>query len=1216
MSCRHEITGDVESGMANRSKQALGSSESSAAAGASDPGGERALKILFVEDVGADYELAVRELRRSKIRFVARRVQTAEDFRDALRTFAPDVILSDFGLPAFDGWSALAIARESRPDTPFILVSGTIGEETAVESLKRGAIDYVLKANLTRLSSAVVRAVREQRDHAARRAAETALATSEARNRAIIDTALDCIITIDAAGRVLEFNPASERTFGYARNEVLGKELAELIVPPAQRAAHREGLRRVARGGEARILGRRLELSAMRRDGSEFPVELTVVPIQLPDATMFSAHLRDITERKRAEAGLLEHAKRVAFEADVGAMLARGDTLPEMLQLCCEAIVRHLSASFARIWTLNEHEQVLELQASAGMYTHLDGAHSRVPVGKFKIGLIAQERKPHLTNQVVGDPRVGDQEWAKREGMVAFAGYPLLVGDRLIGVVAMFARQRLAAPTLQSLAEIAGSIALGIERRRAMDQLSESEQRFRLVAERAPDATLIHRDHTIVFVNEAMRQLLGAARAEDIVGRPALSLLPASQLPAVEERIRRLYAGEGQPRSEQKYLRIDGSVVDVEVAASPLTLDGRPAALVTARDITERKQEQKRIARLSRIHAVLSGINSAIVRIRNRQELFKEACRIIVEHGEFTLGWIATLDHATGTLTPVAHLGLPRELSAELDAPGRITGLVPAGVAEIALREKRPSFDNELVDQADLPTSHDRLDTLAIRRAAISLGAKSVISLPLFVEGRTFGVVTLYAPERDFFDEEELKLLSELSGDISFGLEFIAKEEKVDYLAYHDVLTGLPNRTLLNDRLGQDLKTAEREGTVAAVVLADLERFHVINETVGRRVADDVLREAARRLQQIVPAGGSLARVAGDRFALTLSSIKNTSEAVHVLLDGIMPALREPVPLSGHDLRLSARYGIAVYPSDGDTAEVLLSNAETALKKAKADGERFLFYAPEMNARVSETLALENKLRSALEKGHFVLHYQPKIDATHRTVLGLEALIRWNDPELGLVPPANFIPLMEETGLILEAGRWALAQVAKDCRLWAGAGIEPPRIAVNVSPIQLRDRDFVDSVVEAAEGALESGGRLDLEITESVIMENVEAINRKLRIIRGLGVEIAVDDFGTGYSSLAYIARLPITALKIDRSFVSEISASGESLAIVNSVISLAHSLELQVIAEGVETHEQASLLKDLGCDQLQGYLFSRPLPAEEVVRFIQQWPPEEGTVS
>jgi EAL domain-containing protein (putative c-di-GMP-specific phosphodiesterase class I) len=254
-----------------------------------------------------------------------------------------------------------------------------------------------------------------------------------------------------------------------------------------------------------------------------------------------------------------------------------------------------------------------------------------------------------------------------------------------------------------------------------------------------------------------------------------------------------------------------------------------------------------------------------------------------------------------------------------------------------------------------------------------------------------------------------------------------------------------------------------------------------------------------------------------------------------------------------------------------------------------------------MNARIADSLRLENRLRRALENGEMVLWYQPKVSVKTRKLTGFEALMRWQDPETGLVPPAKFIPLMEQTGLILQAGRWAMSQVARDCKLWATGGFKPPRVAVNVSPLQLRQKDFVATVVEAARKTEEAGSMLDLEITESVIMENVETIIPILQTVRGLGVEIAVDDFGTGYSSLAYIARLPIHDLKIDRSFVIGMTQSEDSLTIVKSVISLAHSLRLNVVAEGVETEEQAALLLKLGCDEMQGYLFSPPVPPAEV---------------
>ena len=365
----------------------------------------------------------------------------------------------------------------------------------------------------------------------------------------------------------------------------------------------------------------------------------------------------------------------------------------------------------------------------------------------------------------------------------------------------------------------------------------------------------------------------------------------------------------------------------------------------------------------------------------------------------------------------------------------------------------------------------------------------------------------------------------------------------------------------------------------------------------------------AQRLKIHVRAEDAVARVGADSFAVALADVRDAAEVAHLLRDRVLSTLRHPAAAGGRELRLSANFGVALFPSDGDSAETLYASAEAALNRAKSTGERFLFYASDMNARIAESLNLESKLRSALDKEQFVLYYQPKVAAGDRRIIGLEALIRWRDPELGLIPRAKFIPLMEQTRLILEAGSWAMSQVARDCKLWAADGFKPPRVAVNVSPIQLRQKDFVATVVAAVRNAEEAGASLDLEVTETVIMENVETIIPKLKTIRGLGVEIAVDDFGTGYSSLAYIARLPIHDLKIDRSFVAGMPEMNGSLSIVDAVISLAHSLGLKVVAEGVETEEQATQLRQLDCDQMQGYLFSKPLPPEEVGAFLRRWP-------
>jgi len=308
--------------------------------------------------------------------------------------------------------------------------------------------------------------------------------------------------------------------------------------------------------------------------------------------------------------------------------------------------------------------------------------------------------------------------------------------------------------------------------------------------------------------------------------------------------------------------------------------------------------------------------------------------------------------------------------------------------------------------------------------------------------------------------------------------------------------------------------------------------------------------------------------------------------------------------VSGTELRVSAKAGIALFPNDGADADALFQNAEAALKKAKATGERYLFHTQQMTERIGEKLALENKLRQALEKEEFVLHYQPKVDTATRRIDSVEALIRWQSPELGLVPPMQFIPLLEETGLILEVGAWALGRAVGDHRTWTEQGLPAPRVSVNVSAVQLRKRDFVATVEEAImAGSIPPG--IDLEITESLVMEDIEASMRKLESVRVLGVGIAIDDFGTGYSSLSYLAKLPVHSLKIDRSFIITMLKDPAIMTLVSTIISMAHSLRLKVVAEGVDAEEQADELDRLGCDQLQGYLFSKPLPFDDMTALL-----------
>jgi diguanylate cyclase (GGDEF)-like protein len=491
-----------------------------------------------------------------------------------------------------------------------------------------------------------------------------------------------------------------------------------------------------------------------------------------------------------------------------------------------------------------------------------------------------------------------------------------------------------------------------------------------------------------------------------------------------------------------------------------------------------------------------------------------------------------------------------------------------------------------------------------MRKELHERGINSLAVIPLIVNEQAVGALALYAADVGFFDAEEMRLLAELAGHVSLALDRIDKAEKLDYLSYYDPLTGAPNRTLFHERLKLQLEDATREHGKLALLIVDIERFKTINDTLGRHAGDALLKEIGSRIKQGGHPASWFARIGADHFAIVVPDVASEEQLARRIegrLDGIFAS---PFMIAGTELRISARMGIAVFPSDGADADTLFRNAEAALKKAKATGERYLFYTQEMTERIAEKLSLENKLRQALEKEEFVLHYQPKVDLENRGIVGVEALIRWQSPELGLVPPMKFIPLLEETGLILPVGSWALRRAALDHRAWAERGLKPPRVAVNVSPIQLRQRDFVRDVEHAImKGSAPVG--IDLEITESLIMQDIHATIEKLVLLRKLGIQVAIDDFGTGYSSLSYLARLPVETLKIDRSFVSTMLEDPNTTTLVHTMITLAHSFQLKVVAEGVESEEQANMLRLLGCDQMQGYLFSKPVPIEALLPLL-----------
>ena len=466
--------------------------------------------------------------------------------------------------------------------------------------------------------------------------------------------------------------------------------------------------------------------------------------------------------------------------------------------------------------------------------------------------------------------------------------------------------------------------------------------------------------------------------------------------------------------------------------------------------------------------------------------------------------------------------------------------------------------------------------------------------------GREGWVSTVYRPHCDAAGK-----VVGVIGLIRDITERKSAEQQIEYQAYHDALTGLANRRLFQEHLSLALALAQRRHTRVAVLFLDLDHFKVVNDSLGHSVGDALLRQVARRLKAAVREGDTVARVGGDEFTIVLQELSRRHDAA-IVAQNVLRTVAEPLQVNGHRLYVTTSIGITLYPDDAEDAETLLRNADTAMYRAKSEGRNtYQMATRELSRSTQERMTIENGLHQAMETGEFELYYQPQIDLETMRIVGMEALLRWNHPERGLVVPADFIGLAEERGMILEIGEWVLRGACREARRFHERGLSDFRVAVNISARQFRD----EALVATVESALADSGLdprcLELEITESVAMENVTLTMTTLAQLRKLGISIAIDDFGTGHSSLSYLKRFPIDALKIDKSFVDDLPDGVEDTAIVTSVIQLANGLGIRVIAEGVERVEQLEFLRENGCREVQGFYFSYPVPAAEIEKLV-----------
>ena len=486
-------------------------------------------------------------------------------------------------------------------------------------------------------------------------------------------------------------------------------------------------------------------------------------------------------------------------------------------------------------------------------------------------------------------------------------------------------------------------------------------------------------------------------------------------------------------------------------------------------------------------------------------------------------------------------------------------------------------------------------------------GVRSGMRVPLIGTQGVFGILSAHALQPRRFSPDDVSFLQSVGNILAVAMERKNAEDRLAYLAQFDTLTGLPNRHLFHDRLLQTMAQAKRSGHPMAMLFVDLDRFKLVNDTLGHGAGDKLLKEAAARLSRCVRTGDTAGRFGGDEFGAILMDLAKPGDA-GLVAQKILDALAQPFNLDGQDAFISASIGITLFPNDGDNPEALVMNADTAMYRAKEQGRNiYQFFTREMNERALQRVQMEAALRRALERKEFLLHYQPKVDLKTGKICGLEALLRWRHPEKGVVLPGEFVPILEDAGLIVQVGEWAIREVCAQINAWRDASFSVPPVTVNLSARQFQQKDLESTVRRILRETRVAPAFLQFELTESLLMQEPEAAARTLRGLRESGVKLSVDDFGTGYSSLAYLKRFPLDSLKIDRTFIRDITTDPEDAAITLAIIGLAHNLNVKVVAEGVETREQLELLRKNGCDEIQGYLFSMPTTADACARMLHE---------
>ncbi len=922
----------------------------------------------------------------------------------------------------------------------------------------------------------------------------------------IVNNVMEGIITTNNQGIIENFNAAASRIFGYAPQDVIGKNVS-LLMPEPYRSEHDGYIRDYLRTGAGRIIrqGQRSELPAQRCDGSIISIEIALSEIFLAEKQYFVALVHNITQRKLTLEQLHASEKR---------MRAIFDVEPECLKIVnADGSLLDINPAGLAILEADSLEQVTDHNCDA-----LIAPRYREAFRAFLLSAL-QGNTASLQFEMTGFK--GTHRW--------------------LDAVAV------ALPLDETQAQTLLVITRDVTARHLAEQsLHTSEARYRRIFEsNMLGIGYWDADGGILDANDKLLDIIGYSREDVLTGKldwiaitpPEYRLADQKALEAIME------TGVCEP-FEKEYIHKDGRRVHIVVGVASFE-NSHTNGVFFILDITARKVAEAQLRKL-----ILAVEHSPTA--------------IVITDINATIEYVNPKFYQLTGYAPEEVLGrTPRILQ---------SGLTPVETYQTL-------WETILSGQEWHGEFHDRKKN-----------------------GQIYWCLQSISPVKN--ECGEITHFVSVTEDIS---ERKHSESVIRHLAFYDPLTDLPNRTLFRDRLEQAVILAERNGHSFALMYLDLDRFKNVNDTLGHPMGDRLLKAVAERMCQGVRDSDTVARLGGDEFAVIVQDMSVSEDAMR-LAEHLLQILAVPFFIGEHELFTSFSIGISIYPQDAVDIDLLIKAADVALYRAKELGRNNCqFFTSDMNTMALEHLIIENQLQHALERNELVLHYQPQIKLNDGTICGIEALVRWQHPERGMVSPGTFIPIAEDSGLIVPIGEWVLREACVTNKAWLDAGLPEMLVAVNVSAKQLRQKDFLDTVVKVLDETGLPPHLLEIELTESCVMQNPEQAIAILEALKAMGIKLAMDDFGTGYSSLAYLKRLPFNKIKIDRSFVIDVATDEDSSAIVSTIIAMTHSMHRIVIAEGVETLEQLDFLRAGGCDEIQGYYFSRPLEATALVRFVKE---------